>query len=96
MVGADPADLPFDGPDQVVLSPTHTVAGNPNRHDTGVVRLRADDQWRTTMALRDRAVVTLLTAVGLRRFRYSLRTTHRPGPTRRLATTTASSPEQAH
>jgi hypothetical protein len=96
MVGADPADLPFDGPDQVVLSPTHTVAGNPNRHDAGVVRLRADDQWRTAMALRDRAVVTLLTAVGLRRFRYPLRTTPRPAPARLVASTTASSSEQAH
>ncbi len=41
MIGADPDDLPFVGPDSVQLSPTHSVAGNPNRHDTGVVQLRA-------------------------------------------------------
>jgi hypothetical protein len=78
MVGVDPAHLPFLAPDRVRLAPTHSVAGNPNRHDTGVVHLRADDQWRTAMSRRDRTVVTLVTALGLRRFRYPLKTRTQP------------------
>ena len=86
MVGADPAALPFLGPDRVQLPPTHCVAGNPNRHDSGVVRLSTDDEWRSAMGRRDRALVTLVTAPGLRRFRYPLRThtTPRPRPARWL------------
>ncbi len=82
MVGADPDQLPFVGPDRVQLAPTHSVAGNPNRHDTGVVRLRSDDQWRTAMTRRDRAIVTVVTVPGLRRFGYPLNTRARPRPAR--------------
>lgn len=68
----DRASLPFRG-DAVELMPTHSVAGNPNRHDTGVIRVRSDDEWRTAMPRSSRAVVTLITAPGLLRFRYPLR-----------------------
>ncbi|KRE58811.1 sulfotransferase [Phycicoccus sp. Soil748] len=97
MVGADPADLPFLAPDRVQLAPTHSVAGNPNRHDTGEITLRADDQWRTAMSRRDRAVVTLLTAPGLRRFRYPLdtRTPPRPRTVRRVVSRSATSAGRA-
>jgi hypothetical protein len=95
MVGADPADLPFLAPDRVSLAPTHSVAGNPNRHDTGVAHLRADDQWRTAMARGDRAVVTLITAMGLRRFRYPL-IPRTPSAVASPATAPAPSAEQAH
>lgn len=91
MVGADPDRLPFVGPDRVQLAPTHSVAGNPNRHDTGVVRLRADDQWRTDMTRWDRAVVTLVTAPGLRRFGYPLNTRSLPRPARLTPTQSAPS-----
>ena len=97
MVGADPADLPFVGPDRVRLAPTHSVAGNPNRHDTGEVTLRADDQWRTAMSRRDRAVVTLVTAAGLRRFHYPLdtRTQPRRRPNRNAVSRSATSAGRA-
>jgi Sulfotransferase family len=58
----------------VTLSPTHSVAGNPNRHDSGVVQLRSDDEWRLAMRRRERLFVTALTAPGLRRFGYEMST----------------------
>jgi hypothetical protein len=80
MIGAEPAALPFLGPDLVRLAPTHSVAGNPNRHDAGVVRLRPDDEWRTSMRRWDRTLVTLLTTPGLQRFRYPINTHTPPRP----------------
>lgn len=60
--GAPDAALPI-GPDGLLtLHPTHSVAGNPSRHRTGGVPIAADDEWRTAMPWRSRAVVTLLTA----------------------------------
>jgi hypothetical protein len=60
--GAPPdVPLPFDA-DGLVLHPTHSVAGNPSRHRTGGVPITADDEWRTAMPRRSRAVVTFLTA----------------------------------
>jgi len=46
----------------VRMSPSHTVAGNPDRLRTGPVTLRLDDEWVTGMRRADRAVVTALTA----------------------------------
>lgn len=70
LVGLDPGALPFVTDDEVTLAPTHSVAGNPNRHTTGTVRIRGDMEWRTAMPRRDRLVVTALTAPGILRFRY--------------------------
>ena len=44
------------------VSPSHTVAGNPDRLRTGDVTLRLDDEWVSGMHRMDRAVVTALTA----------------------------------
>jgi hypothetical protein len=49
---------------------THTAAGNPMRFRTGRVEIRSDDAWRTRLPRRDRAVVSLLTAPLLARYRY--------------------------
>jgi len=73
LAGCEPSDLPFIDRHTVRLAPTHTVAGNPNRHDTGTVRLRGDDEWRSEMGLLDRALVTVLSAPGLALFGYPLR-----------------------
>lgn len=86
-VGADPAGLPFVTDDSVTLAPTHSVAGNPNRHDTGAVRLRADVEWASAMPVHQRILVTGLTAAGLLRFGYPLRTSSIPdGATKPRAT----------
>jgi Sulfotransferase domain len=88
MIGADPRDLPFVTDDSVQLSQTHTVAGNPNRHATGVIRLRGDDEWQSAMGRRDRVLVSVLTAAGLKRFGYPLR----PWTTRAAETCQPTSP----
>ena len=78
-----PADaLPFVSDDEVTLAPTHSVAGNPNRHTTGTVRIRGDMEWRGSMPARERLVVTALTALGIARFRYpwAVRSRDRRGP----------------
>jgi hypothetical protein len=39
----------------------HTVSGNRVRFHKGPLELRVDDEWRTSMPLRDRTIVTLMT-----------------------------------
>lgn len=58
----------------VILSPTHSVAGNPGRHDTGEVPLRVDAEWQQAMPAAQRVLVTVLTLPGLRRFGYPVGT----------------------
>jgi hypothetical protein len=72
LLGASPEDLPFVDDHSIQLAPTHSVAGNPNRHDSGVVRVRPDDEWRTAMPVRSRALVSALTAPGLLALGYPL------------------------
>lgn len=47
LVGVDHSSLPFTAPDKVELRPTHSVAGNRNRFETGAVEIQPDDEWRT-------------------------------------------------
>lgn len=70
--GADASELPFSTDSDIILEPTHTVWGNPNRLRTGPVRLRADDEWRSAMSLGDHLVVTTLSWPLLLRYGYSL------------------------
>ncbi|MEJ5915158.1 sulfotransferase [Pseudokineococcus sp. 1T1Z-3] len=67
LVGADPAAGPVlstgdDGAATLVLPRSHTVAGNPDRHGSGAVVVRADDEWRTRMGWRARLLVGVVTA----------------------------------
>ncbi|WP_347059400.1 sulfotransferase [Blastococcus sp. HT6-30] len=45
----------------VVLSPAHTVAGNPMRFRTGPLALRRDDAWRRELPAGDQRLVSALT-----------------------------------
>ncbi|MET8121872.1 sulfotransferase [Micromonospora sp. NPDC005189] len=72
-VGVAPDDLPFPTPDTVRLTPTHSAAGNPSRHRTGVVGVIADTEWLSGLSPRAYAVVTGLTGLALSRFGYPLR-----------------------
>lgn len=56
----------------VTLAPTHSVAGNPARHDSGRLPLRFDSEWQHAMPRAHRALVTFLTWPGLRRFGYPI------------------------
>jgi hypothetical protein len=48
-----------------MLPPSHGISGNPSRFTTGEVTLRADEQWRSELHRRDRAVSTALGALPL-------------------------------
>ncbi|MET8089257.1 sulfotransferase [Micromonospora sp. NPDC005220] len=94
-VGATPDELPFPTPTTVRLAPTHSVAGNPSRHRTGLVDVVADTEWVTGLPIRAYAVVTGLTAVALRRFGYPLRRPAATPPAARVAADPAVSPSPA-
>jgi len=64
---------PFVGERTVALERSHTVAGNPNRLESGRVELREDQAWTSAMARPQRALVTALTTPLLGRFDYSAR-----------------------
>lgn len=72
LVGEEAGGMPFTAPETVELAPTHSVAGNRNRFQTGPVRIALDDEWRTAQGLaqRDERVVTALTWPVRRRYGY--------------------------
>ena len=53
---------PFVDDHTVTLRPNHIVAGNPSRFTTGEVAIRADEEWRRRMPVRDQAMVAAMTA----------------------------------
>jgi hypothetical protein len=73
-VGEEDSDLPFIDDRTVALAPTHSVAGNPSRFQTGSVQMKIDDAWRSNMRRSRRAVVTTITWPLLRSFGYAIRT----------------------
>lgn len=71
LLGEDPASgLPFTSERDVRLGINHNIGGNPDRFQTGTVRLRPDAEWARRMRPRDRALVTLLTLPLLTRYGY--------------------------
>ncbi|MQA87849.1 MAG: sulfotransferase [Streptosporangiales bacterium] len=71
------AALPLVGERAVRLDPTHSISGNPARFRTGIAELRLDDEWRTAMPARDRALVTAVTWPLLIQYRYPVLRTQR-------------------
>ena len=53
--------LPEAADGVVHLQSGHAVAGNPDRHDDGALRLRLDDEWRSRMPPREQRLVYSLT-----------------------------------
>jgi hypothetical protein len=43
---AGAVDLPFLTEYEIRLGANHTVYGNPNRFETGILRLRPDEEWK--------------------------------------------------
>lgn len=71
-LAGDAADPTFIHGHRVHLGPNHTVEGNPMRFSSGELELRADEEWRRRMPLRDRRVVTGLTFPLLVAYRYPI------------------------
>lgn len=62
--------LRMSGSHAIELPSTHAVSGNPGRYRTGVVEIRADDEWRSAIPAATARTVTLLTAPLLLRYGY--------------------------
>jgi hypothetical protein len=71
-IGQPAPRLPFLSDHSVSLAPSHGISGNTVRFDTGPVRLKLDDQWRTAMKPMHKLLVTMLTGLMLQRYGYSL------------------------
>ncbi len=56
----EPADLPFITEDMVELGLNHNVSGNPNRFNTGQVKLSLDSRWETQMNWKDKTLVNAM------------------------------------
>jgi hypothetical protein len=61
MVTSRPLDLPFVGERTVMLAPTHSIKGNPDRLHVGPVEIALDARWQSHMMTRHRRLVTALT-----------------------------------
>ncbi len=66
------APLPHVGEHEVKLGANHNIWGNPNRFQTGLVRLRPDDEWASRMRPEDRRLITALTFPLLAHYGYPL------------------------
>jgi hypothetical protein len=71
MLGEDSLRLPLRN-GGVELGVSHTVSGNPNRFQSGLVRMRPDEEWTSHMSLRNKTLVTLLTLPLMARYGYPL------------------------
>jgi hypothetical protein len=73
-LGIEGGKDPFEEPDLFRLTAGHMIAGNPDRFDTGVKRVRLDDRWLKGMKKRDRRLVTALSLPLLHRYGYRMTT----------------------
>ena len=66
-------NLPFLSNDEIRLSPSHTVAGNPSRMRTGVVHLAVDRRWEQNMDPKELRRATLPAIPLMGHYGYSVR-----------------------
>lgn len=71
-LGADDSPAKF-ATDDVTLSTHHTVSGNPDRFQSGKVRISSrDEEWKSKMSYAHRLMVSAITWPELRKYRYPL------------------------
>jgi hypothetical protein len=73
LVNEAPRELPFLDERTVRLGINHTVWGNMDRFKTGVVTVRQDEEWKTTLSRRDRVVASAVTLPVLHHYGYRVR-----------------------
>jgi hypothetical protein len=73
LFGGAGADLPLVARDEVVLGPSHTVAGNPVRMRNGLVHLDVDRRWESQMSSGDRRLATAAALPLLAHYGYGVR-----------------------
>ncbi|MCP4308162.1 MAG: sulfotransferase [bacterium] len=62
--------VPFAGPNEIKISPSHNISGNPVRFQNGLTTLRADDKWRDALPQSTQKLVRLITWPHMRHFGY--------------------------
>lgn len=70
LAGISEPVLPFADDGCLNVGVSHTVAGNPNRFDSGAIRIRADQEWESLISNRQRLAATALTLPVLHRYGY--------------------------
>ena len=66
------AESPFVGEREIAMEVPHTFSGNPDRFQSGTVRIMPDEGWKRNMSVARQAMVTTLTWPGLLRYGYPL------------------------
>ena len=79
MLGKGSLKVDLTADREVFLDVCHTVDGNPVRLQTGLVRLKKDDEWETAMDVRSKVAVTSMTLPLLLRYHYPLRSSFQSG-----------------
>lgn len=69
-MGDPDAVLPFTAERTVATEPTHSIAGNPDRHGPAVREIRSSERWQHDLSAHDRRVVELITMPLRRRYGY--------------------------
>jgi hypothetical protein len=68
--GLPGTEAPFSAEDEVELRLSHNVSGNPVRFQHGVVKLRADEAWRSALSPYTAAYIRAITWPHMRHFGY--------------------------
>jgi hypothetical protein len=79
-IGKDLSPNPFVDEHTVDLGSNHTVSGNPDRFDRGLISLRPDVAWMDRLSAFDRRLTTSLTLPLLLRYGYPIKPTRPPVP----------------
>jgi hypothetical protein len=69
--GEDTDYTPLSGPRTALVSPTHTVSGNPARFRSGSIEIERDTRWFAGMPAVEKHAVALMTLPLLLRYGYS-------------------------
>ena len=56
---------------EVAVNTSHILGANPNRFDRGTIRINLDDAWKTSMPVRNRLWIELLTLPLMVKYQYS-------------------------
>ncbi len=72
LVNEETSSLPFISDYEVKLGANHSVWGNPNRFESGIVKLKLDEEWKEKLNKKDRLISTLITFPLLRKYGYKL------------------------
>ena len=62
--------LPIENGNEVKMGVHHTVSGNPSRFETGKIKLKLDDEWKTSMKPWQKMLVSILTFPVVKRYGY--------------------------